>query len=91
VDTAAPGTDYWLSKLFYDLQDAPLAAAYRADPASVIARYPLDDGVRRALIDDDVTVLAPRVNAYLLRYYFGARGMSDDDFIAKIRATDDRG
>jgi hypothetical protein len=31
-------------------------------------------------------VLAPRVNAYLLRYYFGARGMSDEAFITGIKA-----
>jgi hypothetical protein len=91
VDTAASGTDYWLSKLFYDLQSAPLAAEYRADPETVIARYPVDDDVRRALLADDMAVLAPRVNAYLLRYYFGARGMSDHDFIDKIRATGERG
>ncbi len=87
----APGTDYWLSKLFYDLQDASLAATYRSDPEAVLARYPLDDDVRRALLADDMTVLAPRVNAYLLRYYFGARGMSDAVFIEKIRTTNANG
>jgi hypothetical protein len=85
VNPIAPGTDYWLSKLFFDLQSAPLAAEYRADPAAVIARYPVDDDVRQALLDDDMRVLAPRVNAYLLRYYFGARGMSDEAFITGIR------
>ncbi len=85
MNPTAPGTDYWLSKLFYDLQSTVAAAEYRADPAAVIARYPLDDDVKRALLDDDMRVLAPRVNAYLLRYYFGARGMSDATFIEKIR------
>ena len=33
-------TDYWLSKLFFDLQhDANLAADYRADMPAVIGRY----------------------------------------------------
>jgi len=90
MDTGT-ATDYGLSKLFYDLQGAPLAAEYRADRAAVIERYRLDDDVRRALLDDDMAVLAPRVNAYLLRYYFGIIGMADDAFIAKIRATADRG
>jgi hypothetical protein len=86
MDTGT-ATDYGLSKLFYDLQAAPLAAEYRAGRAAVMARYTLDDDVRRALLDDDMAVLAPRVNAYLLRYYFGIIGMADDAFIAKIRAT----
>jgi hypothetical protein len=86
VNPSAPRTDYWLSKLFYDLQSAATAAEYRANPDAVIARYPLDDEVVRALHDDDMRVLAPRVNAYLLRYYFGARGMSDEAFITGIKA-----
>ncbi len=83
----APATDYWLSKLFYDLQSPVLAAAYRANRDEVLVNYPLADDVRRALDDDDVRVLAPRVNAYLLRYYFGIIGMPDDDFIGKMRAS----
>jgi hypothetical protein len=83
--------DYWLSKLFYDLQQAPLAAEYRADAAAVLERYPLEDHVRAALLANDVSVLAPRVNAYLLRYYFGIIGMADDAFIAKIAETQPHG
>ncbi len=82
-----PTTDYWLSKLFFDLQAPALAAAYRANRATVLADYALDEDVRRALAEDDMTVLAPRVNAYLLRYYFGIIGMPDAAFIEKIRAT----
>ncbi len=91
VDASAPKTDYWLSKLFYDLQQAPLAAEYRANPDAVLVRYPLDDEVRRAVLADDMRILAPRVNAYLLRYYFGARGMSDHAFITAIRKTGGNG
>ncbi len=50
-------------------------------------RYRIDETLRQALRDDDVATLAPRVNAYLLRYYFGIRGMADDAFITKIRAS----
>jgi hypothetical protein len=79
-------TDYRLSKLFYDLQQHERAAAYRADRAGFLATYPLDDATRTALLTDDVAALAPHVNAYLLRYYFTASGMSDAEFLARIRA-----
>ncbi len=82
-----PGTDYGLSKLFYDLQQPALAAEYRTTPDVVLERYALGDDVRRALRENDVQALAPRVNAYLLRYYFGIIGMPDDTFIGKIRET----
>src|SRR6185312_148306 len=64
-------TDYWVSKLFYDLSqpDGP-KAQYRADREAVLARYPLKPEVRQAVLADDVTALARLVNPYLLRYYF---------------------
>ena len=80
-------TDYWLSKLFFDLQDGAAAAAYRADRTATLARYPLDDEIREALMRDDVGRLAPLVNPYLLRYYFTASGMADAEFLTRIRAT----
>jgi hypothetical protein len=33
--------DYWLSKLFFDLQNPAVAADYRSDRAKVLARYAL--------------------------------------------------
>jgi len=82
-------TDYWLSKLFFDLQQDPgLAAEYRVDMVSVIDRYKIAPAIRKALIDDDVGTLAPLVNAYLLRFYFQIRGMPERDFIAKLRALE---
>jgi hypothetical protein len=78
-------TDYWLSKLMYDLQDAKLREAYRADRASVLARYKLEPEVVRALERHDIKVLAPRVNAYLLRFYYQYSGVQDPDFIAGLR------
>ena len=80
-------TDYWLSKLCFDLQNPALAAAYRADRAATLDRYPLDPAVRAALLADDLTPLAPRVTAYLLRFYATASGMPEDVFVAKIRAA----
>ncbi len=91
MDASATRTDFWLSKLFYDLQGESLAAEYRADPDAVMARYRLEPAVVDALRNNDMHVLAPRVNAYLLRYYFGIIGMADETFIAKIRETGARG
>ncbi|HWE74338.1 MAG TPA: hypothetical protein VG328_14325 [Stellaceae bacterium] len=80
-------TDYWLSKFIYDLQQPGAVPEYRADRQKVIARYPqLTPEVVQALLNDDVAFLAPRVNAYLLRYYFGFAGMSDEKFLAALHA-----
>jgi Aromatic-ring-opening dioxygenase LigAB, LigA subunit len=80
-------TDYWLSKLFYDLQGPGAAAEYRADRAKVLDRYPLKPDVRKAVEANDVPALARLVNAYLLRFYFFAIGMTDEEFIARLRKT----
>ena len=77
--------DYWLSKLFFDLQQPPLAAEFSAEPAKVLARYPLEERVKQAIAEHDVPFLAARTNAYLLRYYFFATGMKDDEFIRRLR------
>ncbi len=79
-------SDYWLSKLFFDLQSPPAAAEYRADRHKVLARYPLKPELRDAALADNVEALAPHVNAYLLRYYFQAVGMPDPQFIGRLRA-----
>ena len=80
-------TDYWLSKLFFDLQHDPrLAADYRTDMAGVIGRYEIKPEIRKALLDDDVGMIAPLVNAYLLRFYFQIRGMPEAEFIARLHA-----
>ena len=79
-------TDYWVSKLFFDLHHDPvLAGEYRANMSAVIDRYQIKPDVRKALLDDDVSSLAPLVNAYLLRFYFQVRGMPEPEFIAKLR------
>jgi hypothetical protein len=84
-------TDYWVSKLFFDLQHDPaLAAAYRADMAAVIDRYEIKPEVRKALLADDVATIAPLVNAYLLRFYFQIRGMPEAEFIARLHALKDK-
>ena len=80
-------TDYWLSKLFYDLNQRPaLAAEYRESMDVVLERYPLKPDVRAALAADDVAALSPLVNAYLLRFYFQIRGMPEAGFISRLHA-----
>lgn len=79
--------DYWLSKLFFDLQSPPLADEYRADRNAVLARYPLKPEVRAAVEADDVAALSRLVNPYLLRFYFLMAGMPEADFLRRIRAT----
>ena len=77
--------DYWLSKMFFDLQSPALAAEFRADRDSVLARYALSPEVRAAIAENDAPFLAERTNAYLLRYYFFTIGMKDADFIRILR------
>ena len=78
-------TDYWLSKMFFDLQSPSAAAEYRADPEKILSRYPISDEVRGRVLAKDVAYLAKRTNPYLLRYFFFAVGMRDGEFIAKLR------
>jgi hypothetical protein len=84
-------TDYWVSKLFFDLQqDGKLAAEFRTNMAAVIARYEIKPEIRKALLEDDVATIAPLVNAYLLRFYFQIRGMPEAEFIARLHALQER-
>ena len=76
--------DYWLSKLFFDLQSPALGAEFRAERDKVLARYPLAPEVREAIMESNVPFLAARTNPYLLRYYFFATGMKDDEFIRRL-------
>ena len=77
--------DYWLSKLFFDLQQPALAAEFKANKDSVLTRYPLSAEVRKAIADNDAPFLAERTNAYLLRYYFFTIGMKDAEFAHRLR------
>ena len=77
--------DYWMSKMFFDLQDGGLAAQFRADREAFLGKYPLSPGVRKAILGNDVPYLAARTNAYLLRYFFFATGMKDGEFIRRLR------
>jgi hypothetical protein len=76
--------DYWLSKLFFDLQSPAAAAAFRANQEGFLAKYPLAEDVKTAIRNNDAPFLAERTNPYLLRYYFFATGMKDDEFVKRL-------
>ena len=80
--------DYWVSKLFFDLQNPAAADEYRADRKKVLDRYPLKPEVRAAVEANDVAYLSHLVNPYQLRFYFFVAGMSEEDFLRKIRGAD---
>jgi hypothetical protein len=77
-------TDYWLNKLFFDLQQPELAAQYKKDREAVLSQYRLRPELRRAVLADDFPTIAPNVNAYLLRFYFAICGMKDAEFIRRL-------
>lgn len=79
-------TDYWLSKLFFDLQAPGAAKRYREDREAVLADYPLRPEIREAVLKDDLAALAPHVNAYLLRFYCTVSGMSDAELLSRLHA-----
>jgi hypothetical protein len=79
--------DYWASKLFFDLQNPAAANEYRADRKKVLDRYPLKPEVRAAVEADDVAYLSRLVNPYQLRFYFFVAGMSEQDFLRRIRGA----
>ena len=79
-------TDYWLSKLFYDLQSPGAAVRWREDRTAILDDYPLSQEMRQAVLDDDIGAMAPHVNAYLLRFYCLVCNMTDTEFIAQLRA-----
>lgn len=82
--------DYWLSKLFFDLQTPTAADEYLANREKVLDRYPLKPEVGRAVLDDDLEFLSTLVNPYLLRYYYYYYyyivGMTDAVFIQRLRS-----
>jgi hypothetical protein len=51
--------DYWLNKLFFDIQRPEVAAAFKKDRDAVLARYPMSAELRRAVIEDDIGKFVP--------------------------------
>lgn len=69
--------DYWLSKLFFDLQAPGAGARWRESREEFLKDYKLPPELRKAVLEDDVRTLAPNVNAYLLRFYLAVCGYDD--------------
>ena len=81
--------DYWLNKLFFDLQQPALAAEFKQNRDAVLARYPMSADMRRAVIEDDIGKIAPNTNAYLLRFYYAILGVKDAEFIKRLNELTD--
>tara|TARA_R110000787_G_scaffold63816_1_gene144627 strand:- start:430 stop:714 length:285 start_codon:yes stop_codon:yes gene_type:complete len=79
-------TDYWLSKLFFDLQSPATNARWKQNRDAVLDEYPLRPEIRAAVLANDIGKIAPHVNAYLLRFYFSITGMKDDELLARLHA-----
>ena len=79
-------TDYWLSKLFFDLQSPENMKRWREDRDAVLAEYPISADMREAVFTNDIATIAPHVNAYLLRFYFSISGMSDPELLDRLHA-----
>jgi hypothetical protein len=78
--------DYWLNKLFFDLQQPAVSAEFKKDRDAVLARYPMSADLRRAVVEDDIGALVPHTNAYLLRFYYAILGVKDAEFIERLNA-----
>ena len=81
--------DYWLNKLFFDLQQPAVSAEFKKDRDAVLARYPMSAELRRAVVEDDIGALVPHTNAYLLRFYYAILGVKDAEFIERLNALTD--
>lgn len=79
-------TDYWLNKLFFDLQGPGGKDRWTADRKAVLDDYPLAPEIRQALLDDDLTVIQPLANPYLLRFHLLISGYGDAESIALLSA-----
>jgi hypothetical protein len=79
-------TDYWLSKLFFDIQSPANLAKWKTDREGFLADYPISAEMREAVFNDDLEAIAPHVNPYLLRFYFSISGMKDEEMLARLHA-----
>jgi hypothetical protein len=79
-------TDYWLNKLFFDLQQPDKAAEFKRDRSAVLAQYPMKPELYDAIIKDDIEVIQKHANAYLLRFYYAILGVRDPEFIQRLNA-----
>ena len=81
-------TDYWMNKLFFDLQGPGGKERWRNDRQGVLDDYPLKPELRQALIDDDFGVIYPVANPYLLRFHLLISGYDDAASIALLKGLE---
>ncbi len=77
--------DYWLSRFFFEMQQADVRRRFAEDPQAVMDAYRLAPQVQTLVRANDVTGLAELTNPYLLRFYFGYVGMPEAEFLRRIR------
>jgi hypothetical protein len=70
-------TDYWTNKLVFDLQGPHGKDQWTNHRAEVIARYPVPPKIEQALLNDDIGVLIPVINPYLMRFFLLMLGYDD--------------
>ena len=79
--------DYAFNKLCFDVQrDKALSDQLRVDPTALIARYELKPPIVAAIERRDPGYLSTLSNPVLLRYFFYFLGVSEADFVARLRA-----
>jgi protocatechuate 4,5-dioxygenase alpha chain len=78
---------YWLDKVLYELHHRPEDLShYRRDPHDYLARYPLGEAMKRAILDNDVGQLyLSGVNPYLLRAHCIGMGIPEQQSLAALR------
>jgi len=86
-------TDYFLNKLIFDLQgpDGKDSWANRRD--DIISNYELRPEFQKALREDDIGVLLPHVNPYLMRFFLLLLGNDDKksiEILSQFQSDDDR-
>ena len=79
-------TDYWATKLIFDLQGPDGKDLWTNHRAEFLARYPVSDELRQAFLDDDIETLLPVVNPYLMRFFLLMLGYDDEKSISVLEA-----
>ena len=77
-------TDYFLNKLIFDLQGPDGKEQWANSRDQVINDYNLKPAFRQALKEDDIGVLLPHVNPYLMRFFLLLLGYDDQKSIAVL-------
>ncbi len=83
-------TDYWLNKMFFDLQGPGGKERWRDNRLAVLDHYPLEPELRQALIDDDFAVILRAANPYLLRFHLLISGYDDAESMALLHGLADQ-